>query len=247
MMHDASRFGKCQMHYGAPYAFRDMSEPDERLKEARIAAGYETAKAAAEAMGVPVPTYIQHENGARGLPPARAARYGRFFRVAPEWLLYGRGAADPITVEPELADLPLRSPIRAGAWLAMDETSQVEPETRAAARDRRYPHAAQWLREVQGDSMNARNIFPGDLVHMVDLTGAGVNLNTGMIVEVIRTREGGLREITLKEVEITPTGVVLWPRSMSPRWKDPVRLDDGGASEIEVEITGLLLAKITMF
>lgn len=235
------------MHYGAPYAFRDMSSPDERLKDARVAAGYETAKAAAEAMGVPVPTYIQHENGARGLPPARAARYGRFLRVAPEWLLYGRGTSDPVTVEPELTGLPVLGPIQAGAWLAVDESVQEEPEIRPTARDRRYPHAEQWLREVQGDSMNARNIYAGEFVHIVDLVGAGVNLNTGMVVEVTRTRDGGLREITLKEVEITPTGMVLWARSTNPRWAEPIRLqrDDGDA--VEVQITGLLLAKITLF
>lgn len=118
-----------------------------------------------------------------------------------------------------------------------------------AAYDRRYPQARQWLREVRGDSMNARNIFPGDLAHLVEIVGSGVNLNSGMIVEVTRTRDGGgLQEITLKEVEIEDSGnVVLWPRSTNPRWKDPVRLDDVEGSDLEVMITGLLLAKITRF
>lgn len=138
-------------------------------------------------------------------------------------------------------------PVQAGAWLALDDSDQDEPPMWPAAHDRRYPQARQWLREVQGDSMNARNIFPGDLAHVVELIGAGVNLNTGMIVEVTRTRAGGLREITLKEVEVTDGGLVLWPRSTNPRWKDPVRLDDGSTGEIEVEVTGLLLAKITRF
>jgi hypothetical protein len=96
--------------------------------------------------------------------------------------------------------------------------------------------------------MNARNIFPGDFVHIVDLIGAGVNLNTGMIVEVVRQRDGGaLREITLKEVEVTAEGLVLWPRSTNPRWSEPVRLDHEDGGDIEVQITGLLLAKITLF
>jgi SOS-response transcriptional repressor LexA len=224
-----------------------MSTPDERLREARINAGYDTAKSAAEAMGVPVATYIQHENGGRGMPPARVARYGRFFRVAPEWILYGRGSAEPVAVDPEITGLPVLGSIQAGAWLAIDDSNQDEPEIRPAARDRRYPHADQWLREVQGDSMNARNIFPGDFVHIVDLTGAGVNLNTGMIVEVVRTRAGGLREITLKEVEVTADGLVLWPRSTNPRWSEPVRLDHEDGGDIEVQVTGLLLAKITLF
>ena len=147
-----------------------------------------------------------------------------------------------------LAELPMIGPVQAGAWLAIDDNSQDDPAMWPAAADRRYPRARQWLREVRGDSMNARNIYPGDLAHLVDVVDSGVNLNTGMIVEVTRTRDGGgLREITLKEVEITPGGVVLWPRSTNPRWKDPVRLDDGTGSDIEVQITGLLLAKITRF
>lgn len=146
------------------------------------------------------------------------------------------------------AELPLIGPVQAGAWLALDDTSQEEPQMMSAALDRRYPHAPQWLREVRGDSMNARNIYPGDIVHLVDLISSGVNLNTGMIVEVTRTRDGGaLREITLKEVEVSEVGLVLWPRSINPRWKDPVRLDDGEHGDTEVEITGLLIAKITRF
>jgi transcriptional regulator with XRE-family HTH domain len=149
---------------------------------------------------------------------------------------------------PRLAELPLVGPVQAGAWLALDDSGQEEPPMIAAAADGRYPHARQWLREVRGDSMNARNIYPGDLVHLVDVIGSGVNLNTGMIVEVTRTRAGGtLREITLKEVEVTDQGLVLWPRSNNARWKDPVRLSDDQAEDIEVAVTGLLIAKITRF
>lgn len=148
----------------------------------------------------------------------------------------------------ELAELPLIGPVQAGAWLAIDDTVQDEPPMMAVALDRRYPQAKQWLREVRGDSMNARNIYPGDLAHVVEIVGSGVNLNTGMIVEVTRMRDGGaLREITLKEVEVAEGGLVLWPRSTNPRWKEPVRLDDGSGTDVSVEVTGLLLAKITRF
>jgi SOS-response transcriptional repressor LexA len=247
MMHYALRSRKGEMHhdYGYPTG---MGTPADRLKDARIKAGYATAKSAAEGMGVTVSTYIQHESGARGFPASRAARYAKFFRVAPEWLLYGRGSSEPAPVEPTLTELPLIGPVQAGAWLAVDETAQDEPLMVAVARDRRYPHARQWLREVRGDSMSARNIYPGDLAHVVDLTEAGINLNTGMIVEVTRTRDGGgLREITLKEVEIGDSAVILWPRSLNPRWKDPMTLGSDDGSDIEVQITGLLLAKITRF
>jgi transcriptional regulator with XRE-family HTH domain len=159
------------------------------------------------------------------------------------------GADGPIPDQPErLAELPMIGPVQAGAWLAIDEVVQDEPVMWPAAHDRRYPHARQWLREVRGDSMNARNIYPGDLAHIVEIIGSGINLNTGMIVEVTRTRAGGaLREITLKEAEVTDRGLVLWPRSTNQKWKDPIRLDDDSGTDIEVEVTGLLIAKITRF
>jgi len=93
IMLDASRMDKCHLHHEGHYAFL-MDTPGERLKLARERAGYDTAKAAAEAMGAAVATYIQHENGSRGFPAARAERYAKFFRVAPEWLLYKRGDPD---------------------------------------------------------------------------------------------------------------------------------------------------------
>jgi SOS-response transcriptional repressor LexA len=247
MMHNARPVRKGEMHY-EPHYGSGMETPADRLRAARVKAGYETAKSAAEAMGVTVSTYIQHENGSRGFPASRAARYAKFLRVAPEWLLYGRGQADPVQVEPELSQLPVVGPVQAGAWLAVDDLPQDDPPTMPVMLDRRYLHARQWLREVRGDSMNARNILPGDFAHLVDITEAGVNLNTGMIVEVTRHRDGGgLREITLKEVELTRDGILLWPRSTNPKWRDPVAVDPADGADVEVQITGLLIAKITRF
>jgi transcriptional regulator with XRE-family HTH domain len=65
-----------------------METMGERLRAARSKAGYGSAKAAAEAMGVAVSTYIQHESGTRGYG-RRVARYAKFFKVAPEWLAFG--------------------------------------------------------------------------------------------------------------------------------------------------------------
>lgn len=66
-----------------------METPGDRLKAARIAAGFTTAKAAAQALRVPVATYTQHENPRRFLPEKRARLYAERFRSTPEWILYG--------------------------------------------------------------------------------------------------------------------------------------------------------------
>lgn len=68
-----------------------MTEPHERLRRARELAGYVTATAAAEAMGVPYGTYSTHENGSRGFDADQAARYAKFFKVRAEWLLLNKG------------------------------------------------------------------------------------------------------------------------------------------------------------
>lgn len=68
-----------------------MVDPAERLRIARLRAGFETAKEAAEAMGFPVSTYLAHENGSRGYPAKKAEIYARKFKVREQWLLYGVG------------------------------------------------------------------------------------------------------------------------------------------------------------
>lgn len=70
--------------------FALMSEPHDRLRIARTKAGYPDAATAADAMGVPQPTYFGHENGNRGLSRA-AARYAQFFGVSLDWLLRNKG------------------------------------------------------------------------------------------------------------------------------------------------------------
>lgn len=76
------------MHYGK---FIDMRTVHERLIEARKSAGYANARDAAEAMGVPYPTYAGHENGSAGIRATVAERYARKFKVSLEWLLTERG------------------------------------------------------------------------------------------------------------------------------------------------------------
>jgi transcriptional regulator with XRE-family HTH domain len=66
-----------------------MSTPGERLRRAREAAGYATAAEGAERAGVKYYTYAQHENGIRGIPADKAARYAAAFGVEPQWILYG--------------------------------------------------------------------------------------------------------------------------------------------------------------
>lgn len=78
-----------------------MDTPADRLRHARVRAGYNTGKEAAEALGFPVSTYLGHENGSRGFPAKKAAIYARRYKVTEEWLLYGKGDAPGETDDPK--------------------------------------------------------------------------------------------------------------------------------------------------
>lgn len=79
------------MHKGAVQNAQ-MEPPHNRLQTARERAGFESATAAAEALGIAPPTYLAHENGSRGFKARSAARYAKFFKISLEWLLTGRGS-----------------------------------------------------------------------------------------------------------------------------------------------------------
>lgn len=91
-MQNASRDVKRLLRNDAFY-YRRMETPADRLRIARMRAGFATAKEAAEALGFPVSTYLGHENGSRGYPAKKAFTYARKFKVREQWLLYGVGPA----------------------------------------------------------------------------------------------------------------------------------------------------------
>ncbi len=156
-------------------------------------------------------------------------------------------SAPPISPKQDLMLLPVRDRVQAGAWLAADDHRQDEPAKVPVARDPRYGHANQWLSEVVGDSVNQLRIFDGDLVHVVDTYDISYTPKTNDVVEVERLRfQGSERELTLKQVEVTPGGVLLWPRSTNPRWKEPLQLRHGveDHEDIEIRIRSLVVAVI---
>lgn len=160
---------------------------------------------------------------------------------APRMELPSAGDYQPLTI---------RDRVQAGAWLAADDFDQSPPRISNTLRDPRFPRAEQWLSEVAGDSVNALGILDGDTVHCVEYWSARSQPRTGDIVEVERTRFGGsMRELTIKQVEVTDSQVLLWPRSTNPRWREPIALDDGvgQGEQFEVTIRGLVLASTRRF
>lgn len=87
--------------------YDDRPDPAKRLEEARKSRGFKTPKEAATYFGWTYETYIQHEQGHRGITRA-ASKYAAAFRVSEGWLLTGEGA---------MGDAPRMVPIvgKAGA------------------------------------------------------------------------------------------------------------------------------------
>ena len=82
-----------------------MSEMSERLREARVEAGYSSASAAARAHGWKTSSYIAHENGQNNFDAEQAQEYARAFKSSAEWLLWGQNP--PSTgIDAELRQLP---------------------------------------------------------------------------------------------------------------------------------------------
>lgn len=112
VMHYAFQERKCLLHNETHYV-RAMDDPAARLRIARLRAGYETGKEAAEALGFPVSTYLSHENGSRGISAKRAVTYARKYKVREQWLLYGVGpgpGSEPVGETAEIVNLIERLP-----------------------------------------------------------------------------------------------------------------------------------------
>lgn len=221
-MHFARPHGKCQLHHAARYS-RTVSNASERLKAAREAAGYETAKRAAEAMGASVATYLQHENGTRGYPSVKAERYARFFRTTPEWLLYGRGDKP----KDEVPGLPVNrvtrlvrvlGEVQAGAWTEAPEEASLEEVVPVYLAG--FEGAQLFALRIKGPSMD--RFYPhGTMVIVCPAAEIGVREGDHVVV---RRHKGSLCETTIKEVAKDKGGIVLWPRSTDPAFQEPMRL-----------------------
>ena len=224
-----------------------MSETSgQRLKQARIAAGFATPTMAHRRFGWPVSTINAHENGQNNLRPPIAERYADAYGVRPEWLLMLRDDGGPgesaneltLISAGDLVPVRIAGTLEAGAFREVDEFIQLEPVTIFEPRDPRFPNARMMGFDVAGDSMNdlkPRPIIPGDRVVCIDFEDlrGRVPLRDGMVVVVEQVRDGGhLREWSVKQLEYHADRVEFWPRSTNPKHKPIVvphnfEADDG--------------------
>jgi SOS-response transcriptional repressor LexA len=139
---------------------RNNEEIGVRLREAREAAGFKTAKDAAQSMGVPYGTYSLHETGARGI--ARAVElYARRLHVSVDWLLRGIGPG-PRNKKAAAVGIPLLSWVSAGAMSRDDVGDEA-----LGVLDIGHLPDGDWIAlRVEGDSMD--RISPPESVILVN-------------------------------------------------------------------------------
>lgn len=158
----------------------------------------------------------------------------------------GVAAPEANNSEPQIVGaefLPIRYEVGAGNWQEISD-SQVFYGSGTVAPDPAYASFPQWLERVSGDSMD-REYRDGELIHVVDAFALGYAPQHGDHVVLVRRRNNGAEmERTVKEVVRTPAGTFeFWPRSLNPRWREPVRLIDGVEEDpsIEIEVAALVI------
>jgi len=65
----------------------------QRLKDARVRAGFSSALDAVRQFGWIQSTYLGHENGSRGIKAAMARQYAKAFGISLDWLLLGKATS----------------------------------------------------------------------------------------------------------------------------------------------------------
>lgn len=75
------------LHVAEMIMLSDMTEKHERLREARVNAGFRFASDAANALGITASTYRAHENGQNDFGLEEAEVYAKKFSVDPLWIL----------------------------------------------------------------------------------------------------------------------------------------------------------------
>lgn len=214
-----------------------MTEQADRLRQARLDRGFETARAACDRFGWNLSTYQQHENGTRGISRAAAMKYGKALRVSPSWLLIGE-LGSPVDVQA----IPVIGFVAAGHWLEADQDMDAgfDGVNVSIPGAPGLPLEMQFAVRVHGESLN-RIAAPGDSLVCVDVVKSGAAVRDGDLVIVRRTSaDGGRHEYTAKRYRVDARGVaVLWPESNDPRYQTPLPVD--GADGETIEITGKVL------
>jgi phage repressor protein C with HTH and peptisase S24 domain len=210
----------------------------DRLREARVKAGFEHAADAARAFGWEIPAYRHHENGTRAFDVEAAKRYARAFRVNPGWLL----ALDKVEAAPIAAGreriVEVTGSVAAGVWQETAEWPQSD-RFEIVVEASPFPKARRFGLRVDGYSMD-QDFAPGTLLDCISIFDISIAPESGDFVIVERVRSDGMRELTVKQYQRDEDGRTwLLPRSTKPEFQSPIEVgtpdhDHNGDDRVQV-------------
>lgn len=176
-----------------------VDTPANRLREARQARGFGSAREAAIKFGWSVPTYTSHENGTRGLRIEAARRYAAAFRVSVAHLM---GLGQTLATD----GISIRGSAAIGIW----RDSSVVPFIQAASvrvPDLGAQRDARIAVEIADDSCN-RAFNRGDYAICEPIDRPSWPALAGRLVYIERKRdklvEASIRRVDASGVRLTP-------------------------------------------
>ncbi len=140
--------------------------------------------------------------------------------------------------------LEIKGQVAAGLWMETGLFASEATEKATFSGDLRYPVEFQYLLEINGESLNriARN---GDFVLCLDYLEAGIEIKSGDLAVVERSRDGGHTiECTAKRVIRHEDRIELRPESDDPRFQEPIVFNEHDEEATEVRIRAKILSVI---
>lgn len=208
-------------------------EPKDRLRKARIEAGFEHPSEAARAFGWNEHTYKSHENGIRGLKLHQARKYAKAFHISAAWLLTGDLPPEP--KQQSVFTVPILADAAGGVWLENPQSQSDTMEIVPVVPDPRFNRQAQYARKVRGNSVS-RRIRDGEFAVVVKLEDYPGATPHGALVDVQRER-AGLVEHSIKVFY----GDRLMTDSAELAEQTSIPIDSGEA-DCTVTILGIVIA-----
>lgn len=221
----------------------------DRLKQARVTAGFYKASDAIKKFGWKASTYRAHESQQNQFDAATALSYARAYGVNAGWLLTGEGEMSVRYREPSSgpvgqtmrlqerpasfdARIPIKGTVASGVWIEerliydSSESFRISP----FPPDPAYPVEAQYDLIVGGTSFN-KIAQAGDSLRCVDLMAAGLEAPDGDLVILERRASNGLIELSARRVHRSGDVIEFWPESTDPMWRSPIVVSNGLSAE----------------
>ena len=213
-----------------------------QIKKYRELAGL-TQKDLAARVNTSQPQIMRLERGERKLTREWAERLAPALGINAKALLFSDLEETAALPSPALvSQVHVRGEVQAGMWTEFDGFDEAEIDYVPTVPGR-YSTLEQFAYRVVGSSMNKARFYNGDFVICVPYFMARSEITHDDFV-VVERRRGNTIERTIKQVEVSPNGCTLHPRSDDPRFK-PIPCIGPEADGTEVEIIGLAIGSFT--